>query len=93
LEQTLSRYGLTKVRRGASKDRLALKEDEWFVPDLARKLGVHPNRIYAWVHNGKLAARQVDGYQGRWIVHADATMLASLKDAVNDVHPHVDEST
>ncbi len=93
IRAALSRHGLSKVRRGASKDRLALKEDEWFVPDLARKLGVHPNRIYAWVRNGKLAARQVDGYQGRWIVHADATMLASLKDAVNDVHLHVDEST
>ena len=83
--QQRSRCGLTSVRRGASNDQLALREDEWFVPDLARELGVRPHRIYAWIRNGRLPARQVDGTDGRWIVRADAALLESLEAAANDV--------
>src|SRR5262249_6189609 len=85
IRAALSRCGLTDVRRGAANEQLALKEDEWFVPDLARELGVRPHVVYAWIRKGKLPARQVDGSQGRWIVHADAATLESLKAVVTEV--------
>jgi hypothetical protein len=84
IRAALSRCGLTEVRRGASNDQLTLKEDEWFVPDLARAVGVRPQVVYAWIRQGKLTARQVDGPQGRWIVHADAATLESLRAAATE---------
>jgi hypothetical protein len=81
IRAALSRCGLTNVRRATSNDQLALREDDWFVPDLARELGVRPQCIYAWIRTGKLPARQVDGPQGRWIVHAEAGLLERLKAA------------
>ncbi len=85
IRAALSRCGLTDVRRGASNELLALKEDEWFVPDLVRAVGVRPHVVYAWIRKGKLSARQVDGPQGRWIVHADAATLENLKAAATEV--------
>jgi hypothetical protein len=81
IRAALSRCGLTDVRRGTNNDRLTLKEGEWFVPDLARAVGVRPHVVYAWIHKGQLPARQVDGPRGRWIVHADAAGLERLKAA------------
>lgn len=79
IRAVLSRCGLTDVRRGASNEQLTLKHDEWFVPDLARAVGVRPHVVYAWIRKGKLSARQVDGPQGRWIVHTDSATLETLK--------------
>jgi hypothetical protein len=76
-----SRCGLTKVRRGAGNDQLALIENEWYVPDLARELGVRQQLVYSWIRTGRLPARQMGGPQGRWIAHADAAMLECLKNA------------
>jgi hypothetical protein len=81
IRAALSRCGLTDVRRGASNDQLTLKEGEWFVPELARAVGVRPQVVYAWIRTGQLPARQVNGPQGRWIVHADAAELERLKAA------------
>ena len=75
----MSRCGLTDVRRGAGDDRLALSTDEWFVPELAQELGVRPQVIYVWIRQKRLVARQVDGPQGRWVVHADAALVERLK--------------
>jgi DNA invertase Pin-like site-specific DNA recombinase len=84
IRAALSRCGLTEIRRGASNEQLTLKEDEWFVPDLAREVGVRPQVVYAWIRKGKLSAWQVDGPQGRWIVHADAATLEGLKAAATE---------
>jgi DNA invertase Pin-like site-specific DNA recombinase len=75
----LSRGGLSEVHRRGGNDRSALKADEWLVPDLARELGVRPAVIYARIRQNQLTAHQVDGPQGRWIVHADAAVVARLK--------------
>lgn len=81
IRAALSRLALTQVRRGAGNDQLALVENEWFVPDLAREVGVSRQVVYSWIRAGRVPARQVDGPQGRWIVRADAAMLESLKTA------------
>jgi hypothetical protein len=86
IRAALTRCGLTNVRRATSKDQLALREDEGFVPDLAREIGVRRQGTYAWIRTGKLPARQMDGPQGRWIVHADAALLEHLK-AASDAAP------
>jgi hypothetical protein len=85
IRAALSRCGLTEVRRNAGNDQLKLKEDEWFVPDLARAVGVRPQDVYAWLRKGRLPARQVNGPQGRWVVHVDAAELDRLKSAATVV--------
>ncbi len=85
IRAALSRFGLTDVCRRVSNDKFTLKEGEWFIPDLARELGVHRYAITAWIHKGKLSARQVDGRQGRWIVQADVATLQKLKVAATEV--------
>jgi len=79
IRAAISRCGLTHVRRSAGNRELVLTEGEWFVPDLARELGVRPQVVYAWIRSKRLTARQVNGPQGRWIVRADAGLLACLK--------------
>jgi len=81
IRAALSRLALTEVRRGADNNQLVLAENEWFVPDLARELGVSRQVVYSWIRAGRLPARQIDGPQGRWILRADAAMLEGLRTA------------
>jgi hypothetical protein len=81
IRATVLRCGMAQVHRGANGQGLPLTEEEWFVPDLAKKLGVGPQLVYSWIRSGKLPARQLDGPQGRWIVRADAATLARLQTA------------
>ncbi len=81
----LSRFDLTDVCRRVSNDKFTLKEGEWYIPDLARELGVRRYVVSAWIHKGKLIARQIDGHQGRWIVQADVETCEKLKIAAAEV--------
>jgi DNA-binding NarL/FixJ family response regulator len=79
IRAALSRRGLTEVRRGTSAEPIALIEGERFASELARELGVRPQIVYAWIKSGRLSGRQAGGVQGRWIVRADASVMAILK--------------
>ena len=79
IRAALSRRGLTAVRRGTTAEPLALAEGERFASELARELGVRPQIVYAWIKSGRLSGRQAGGTQGRWIVSADASVMATPK--------------
>jgi DNA invertase Pin-like site-specific DNA recombinase len=79
IRAALSRCGLTPVRRGPGNNQLALAENEWFIPNLARELGIRRQVVYSWIRTGRLPARQVGGRQGRWIARVDPATLESLK--------------
>lgn len=74
----LSRCGLTQIRRGWADHHAVLGPNEWFIPDLARHLGISYPTIYGWIKRGWVAARQQDGPQGCWIVQADPQRLHDL---------------
>jgi DNA invertase Pin-like site-specific DNA recombinase len=60
-------------RRGLSdggKDEGLLGEDEWWVSDLARELGVSGGKLRDWAGRGWLRARRVSAH-GPWIIWAD----------------------
>jgi hypothetical protein len=78
IRAALSRRGLTNVRRGTSEEPVTLAEGERFASDVARELGVRPQVVYAWIKAGRLSGRQVGSTQGRWIVRADASVMATL---------------
>lgn len=71
-------WGLTDAPPGAGAGGLP-GPSEWWLPDLARELGVaplviHQWRWYQWVH-----VRQLPGKNGRVIVWADPTELTRLR--------------
>jgi hypothetical protein len=59
----LSRYGGAAQRRGATPSK-----GEWFIPTLARALGVNGQTVYSWIRKKRVSARQMGGRQGRWVV-------------------------
>jgi DNA invertase Pin-like site-specific DNA recombinase len=73
------------VRRYAPGDtqspksiRAALGRDEWFVIDLAGKLGIGKNTLHAWLQRGWVRYRRLPGYRGRCVCWADAGELKRL---------------
>jgi DNA invertase Pin-like site-specific DNA recombinase len=56
-----------------------LKNDEWWIPDLASKLGVGANKIHYWVKQGWIQSRRTPSGK-HWIVWADTDELRRLKE-------------
>jgi DNA invertase Pin-like site-specific DNA recombinase len=73
------------VRKHMSCDRthpespgVGLSRDEWFVIDLAAKLGLGKTTIHAWLRRGWIRYRRLPGYLGRCVCWADAGELERL---------------
>jgi DNA invertase Pin-like site-specific DNA recombinase len=74
VRQLLSRRGLT----GGAVGREQLKSGEWWLPDLAQKLGVTYNKLRGLVLEGKVRARRVVP-EGPWVVWADSREQRRLR--------------
>jgi hypothetical protein len=74
VRQLLSRRGLT----GGVVGREQLESGEWWLSDLAQKLGIAYNQLRDWALNGKIRARRVQP-GGPWIVWADSPELRRLR--------------
>jgi hypothetical protein len=79
----LVRLRLCSVHRSAAYCQPKLKKHEWWVPDLADRLGMPRVTLSHWIYRGWVKARQLDGAQGRWIVWADAKELKRLEQLRN----------
>ena len=55
-----------------------LGRDEWFVIDLAAKLGIGKSTLHAWLQRGWVRYRRLPGYRGRCVCWADAGELERL---------------
>ena len=73
------------VRKHMSCDRIhpgspdaGLGRNEWFVIDLAAKLGLGKTTIHAWLRRGWIRYRRLPGYLGRCVCWADAGELERL---------------
>jgi Recombinase len=66
VRQLLSRRGLT----GGAIGQEQLDRGEWWLPDLARKLGIPSDRLRDWAVRGDIRARRVE-HGGPWVVWAD----------------------
>ena len=58
--------------------RAALGRDEWFVIDLAKRLGIGKSTLHGWLHQGWVRYRRLPGYRGRCVCWADAEELKRL---------------
>ena len=74
VRQLLSRRGLT----GGVIGREQLERGEWWLPDLAQKLGTSYDRLRVWALEGKVRARRVQP-GGPWIVWADGKERQRLR--------------
>jgi DNA invertase Pin-like site-specific DNA recombinase len=74
VRQLLSRRGLT----GGVIGREQLGRGEWWLPDLARELGMSSERLRDWAVRGEVRARRVQP-GGPWIVCADGRERQRLR--------------
>jgi DNA invertase Pin-like site-specific DNA recombinase len=69
-------------RRGASPSRpctYVLKESEWWMGDLARKLEMPESTLYSWMRRGWVNAKRLEDEPDRWLLWADQEDLDRLR--------------
>src|SRR5262249_3143314 len=54
-------------------------DDEWWLSDLRRELGMPQPTVHSWVGRGWVRGRKLPGVAGRWILWADAEELDRLR--------------
>jgi DNA invertase Pin-like site-specific DNA recombinase len=64
--------------RGEGSDEAQLGRHEWWLRDLARKMGMSWHTLHGWATKGWLHGRQTK-VEKRWIIWADAEELARLR--------------
>jgi DNA invertase Pin-like site-specific DNA recombinase len=62
----------------AERWRAELQKDEWFMTDLAGKLGIPKKTLYAWLRRGWVRYRVLAGPRAPWACWADADELQRL---------------
>lgn len=65
--------------RSSPTARQPLRENEWWLPDLAAELGMPVPTLYTWVRRGWVNARQCSEPPQHWIIWADKAELERLK--------------
>jgi hypothetical protein len=80
VRQLLVRFGQSGIPAGVGEPADLPGETEWWLPTLAKELGVKLIVVHRWRWNGWLQARQLRGAAGRWIITADAGELQRLRD-------------
>ena len=75
----LHRLGV-REQRSRSVQRDGLEEDEWWVPTLARRIGMPETTLHQWIRRGWVRAHQQGQPPRRWIVWADGAEVERLCD-------------
>ena len=70
------RQGLLASHSKLRHESISLREHEWLVGPLAKKLGVSYGMIHQWIHEHRVAGRQLE--DRRWIVTADEAKCQEL---------------
>ena len=78
VRQLFVKWRMTDTPSGSGVGGLPGAE-EWWLPDLARELGVEPTVVHQWRWYGWLHARQLPGKAGRAIVWADRPEVRRLR--------------
>lgn len=78
VRQLLARFGQAGVPPGVRDASDLPGVGEWWLPELAARLGVKPIVAHRWRWSGWLHARQLRGKNGRWIVRASPAEVTRL---------------
>jgi len=83
--QTFNREGIRALMRrlgllssSSPKVQEALADNEWLLPDLARRLEMPKPTLYDWVRRGWVNARQHPNAHKSWVIWADSAELDRL---------------
>lgn len=79
VRQLLSRQNRTGPRPKALTESSPLQEQEWWLTDLGRELGMPQPTVHSWLRRGWISARKLPGHPGRWILWADPEELDRLR--------------
>jgi hypothetical protein len=79
VRRLLVRFGLAEAPAGIAGPKDLPGRGEWWLPGLARELGVRPIAVHQWRWAGWIHARQLPGDNGRVIVWADRDELRRLR--------------
>ena len=84
--QTFNREGIRALMRRLgllsstpAKVQGVLAENEWLLPDLARRLEMPKPTLYDWVRRGWVKARQQTNTHKSWVIWADSAELDRLQ--------------
>jgi hypothetical protein len=75
----LARRGRSGPRPGELTGEDPRGNDEWWLSDLSRELGMPQPTVHSWVGRGWIRGRKSPGAGGRWILWADAEELERLR--------------
>jgi DNA invertase Pin-like site-specific DNA recombinase len=75
----LARRGRSGPRPGELTGEDPRGNDEWWLSDLSRELGMPQPTVHGWVGRGWIRGRKSPGAGGRWILWADAEELERLR--------------
>jgi DNA invertase Pin-like site-specific DNA recombinase len=77
VRELMNRLGLVEPR-SRSKRRDGLEDNEWWLPELARELGMPEVTLYSWIGRGWVEGRQIPGAYRRWVLWADPAEVERL---------------
>lgn len=80
VRSALVRMGLTSVTRSKKRCEGKVKKNEWWLPDLAKRLKMPHPTVYVWIKKGWIKGRQLEGKQGRWVLWADQKEVKRLEE-------------
>jgi DNA invertase Pin-like site-specific DNA recombinase len=75
----LSRRGRSGPRPEEVTGDAPRENDEWWLSDLSRELGIPQPTVHSWIRRGWIRGRKLPGVGGRWILWADAEELDRLR--------------
>jgi hypothetical protein len=78
LSRLLVKHGIHPRRKMPVSESL-LQANEWWLPDLAKQLGIPPATLSHWKKRGWINGRKLPHGLGRWIIWADAAEVERLK--------------
>ena len=79
VRQMLSRRFRSGPCPRALTESSPLEDQEWWLTDLARELGMPVPTVHCWLRRGWISARKLAGAGGRWILWADDKELDRLR--------------
>jgi hypothetical protein len=78
VRELMNRLGLIEPR-SQSRRQEDLEENEWWLPELAREIGMPEVTLYSWVLGGWVEGRQLPSPSRRWVLWADPAELERIR--------------
>lgn len=78
VRELMHRLGLVEPL-SLSRHRDTLADNEWWLPELARELGMPEVTLYSWIGRGWVEGRQAPAPSKRWILWADSAEVERLR--------------